>query len=173
MRRDGKCEAHIHAARVVLDGRVEKRFHLRKGDNLVKFSPDLGAEHAEDGPIEKDVFAAGKLGMKTRAHLEEARNPPAQIAPPFVGSVIRLRIFSNVDLPAPFRPMMPSTSPRLTSKLTSLSAQNSLTSSPCTICRPRAKSTPCAQNSGLAADHVAQRGFTIALPRLVSHQITF
>ena len=40
---------------------------------------------------------------------------------------MRERIFSSVDLPAPLRPMMPSTSPRLTSKLTSLSAQNSST----------------------------------------------
>ena len=38
---------------------------------------------------------------------------------------MRERIFSSVDLPAPLRPMMPTTSPRLTSKLTSLSAQNS------------------------------------------------
>ena len=38
---------------------------------------------------------------------------------PSVGSVIRLKIFSNVLLPAPLRPMMPRTSPCLTSKLTS------------------------------------------------------
>lgn len=44
---------------------------------------------------------------------------------PPVGSVMRLRIFSRVLFPAPFRPMMPTTSQRLTSKETSLSAQNS------------------------------------------------
>src|ERR1039458_8547525 len=44
---------------------------------------------------------------------------------PEVGSVILLRILSNVDLPAPLRPMMPSTSPCLTSKETSFKAQNS------------------------------------------------
>jgi hypothetical protein len=38
---------------------------------------------------------------------------------------MRLKIFSNVLFPAPFRPMMPTTSPRLTSKETSLSAQKS------------------------------------------------
>src|SRR5689334_7032108 len=36
---------------------------------------------------------------------------------------MRDRIFSSVDLPAPLRPMMPSTSPCFTSKLTSFSAQ--------------------------------------------------
>src|ERR1035441_1727997 len=40
---------------------------------------------------------------------------------------MRLRIFSSVLLPAPFRPIMPTTSPRLTSKETSLSAQKSST----------------------------------------------
>src|ERR1700751_6303855 len=42
---------------------------------------------------------------------------------PSVGSVILLRIFSRVDLPAPFRPIMPTTSPCLTLNDTSLSAQ--------------------------------------------------
>ncbi len=37
-------------------------------------------------------------------------------ARPSVGSVIRLSTFSSVLLPAPFRPIMPSTSPLLTSK---------------------------------------------------------
>jgi hypothetical protein len=38
---------------------------------------------------------------------------------------MRLRILSRVDLPAPLRPMMPTTSPCLTSRFTSRSAQNS------------------------------------------------
>ena len=44
---------------------------------------------------------------------------------PFVGSVIRDRIFSSVLLPAPLRPMIPTTSPGCTSKDTSSSAQKS------------------------------------------------
>src|SRR5207244_2135069 len=50
---------------------------------------------------------------------------PRKVTLPSVGSVIRERIFSKVDLPAPFRPMMPTTSPRLTSKDTSFRAQKS------------------------------------------------
>src|SRR5436309_1794903 len=44
--------------------------------------------------------------------------------PPIVGSVMRLRIFRRVLLPAPLLPIIPSTSPALTSNETSLSAQN-------------------------------------------------
>src|ERR1043166_2171248 len=45
-------------------------------------------------------------------------------AAPSVGSVIRDRIFKSVLLPAPLRPMIPTTSPLFTSNDTSLSAQN-------------------------------------------------
>src|SRR5262245_46853213 len=45
---------------------------------------------------------------------------------PVVGSVMRERIFSNVDLPAPLRPITPTTSPGATSKLTSFKAQTVL-----------------------------------------------
>ncbi len=51
---------------------------------------------------------------------------PSSVTCPSVGSVMRLRIFSSVLLPAPLRPMMPTTSPRLTSKQTSLRAQKEL-----------------------------------------------
>jgi hypothetical protein len=44
---------------------------------------------------------------------------------PRVGSVMRLRILSSVLLPAPFLPMMPTTSPFPTSNDTSRSAQKS------------------------------------------------
>ena len=73
--------------------------------------------HAEDGAVEVDVLAAGELGMKAGADLEQARHAAAGSSTrPSVGSVMRDRIFSSVDLPAPLRPMMPTTSPRLTSK---------------------------------------------------------
>ena len=61
---------------------------------------------------------------------------------PSVGSVMRDRILSSVVLPAPLRPMMLTTSPRLISKSTSRSAQNSSTTSPSTMARPRSMSAP-------------------------------
>ena len=76
---------------------------------------------------------------------------------------MRERILSNVLLPAPLRPMMPRTSPRLTSKLTSLRAQNSSTVSPTTMARPRA--IPAALRQRLlraAGQHVAQRDVALA-----------
>src|SRR5258705_13359223 len=45
------------------------------------------------------------------------------LARPFVGVVMRDRILSSVDLPAPLPPMRPTTSPRLMSHDTSSSAQ--------------------------------------------------
>ena len=44
---------------------------------------------------------------------------------PSVGAVIRLRIFSSVDLPAPLRPMIPIASPGWISSETSFRAQSS------------------------------------------------
>ncbi len=48
---------------------------------------------------------------------------PRIVAVPLVGGVIRVRILSSVDLPAPFRPMKPTTSPSSISNETSCRAQ--------------------------------------------------
>src|SRR5687768_10639537 len=50
---------------------------------------------------------------------------PLPFIDPVVGLVTRESIFSNVDLPAPFAPTIPQTSPSLMSKLMSCKAQNS------------------------------------------------
>src|SRR5712691_6695562 len=50
---------------------------------------------------------------------------PVVTKEPDVGTVTRDRIFRSVLFPAPFIPINPSTSPRLTAKLTSRRAQNS------------------------------------------------
>src|ERR1051325_5028280 len=47
---------------------------------------------------------------------------PYSLMFPVVGSTMRERTFNRVDLPAPLRPMMPTTSPGFTSKLTSFNA---------------------------------------------------
>ena len=62
-------------------------------------------------------------GWKPVPTSSRLRTRPRSSALPDVGSVIRLRIFSKVDLPAPFRPMIPTTSPGMISKLTSSSAR--------------------------------------------------
>ena len=53
--------------------------------------------------------------MEAGADLEQAADPAAELDPARVGSVIRLRIFSSVLLPAPLRPMTPTASPCWTS----------------------------------------------------------
>ena len=73
---------------------------------------DLAPLHAEDRAVQEDVLAAGQLGVEAGADLEQAaRRGPRISARPSVGVVMRERIFSSVDLPAPLRPMTPSTSP--------------------------------------------------------------
>ena len=71
---------------------------------------DLGSAHAEDRAVQVDVLPAGQLGMEAGADLEQRADPAVQIGIPWVGSVIRDRIFSSVVLPAPLRPMIPTNS---------------------------------------------------------------
>ena len=103
-----------------------KLLYLGKGHDFIELLADFGAGHAQDGPVQ-DRYSPG------RSTRDESRcPPPAGGHPafnlkirPVVGSVMRLSSLSSVDLPAPFRPMMPTTSPILISKETFLSAQNS------------------------------------------------
>ena len=84
-----------------------------------RIAAQLWRLHRQTGKL-VDIVAEseGTLGLDAML----AQHPDAP-----VGSVILLRILSSVDLPAPFRPMIPITSPRLTSNDTSLSAQKSST----------------------------------------------
>ena len=68
---DGEGQADVHAAGVVLDGRVEELLDFGEGDDLVELAVDLGALHAEDRAVEIDVLAAGELGMEAGADLEQ------------------------------------------------------------------------------------------------------
>ncbi len=67
---------------------------------------------------------------------------PRIIALPSVGGVIRVSSLRSVDLPAPFLPMKPTTSPSSISKDTSLSAQSS-SSEWSTCSRRSARRTVC------------------------------
>ena len=92
------------------------------------------ANHAEDRVVFFDVTFAPLIeklapqlksvkhfvAMAGRAHMDQMR--PQMAIWPRVGSVIRLRSLSSVLLPAPFRPMIPNTSPSCTSKVTSRNA---------------------------------------------------
>src|SRR4029453_13206329 len=78
VRGDGEGQAQIHAARVALDRRVDEAVHLGEGDDLVEAPDDLGPAHAENGPAQIDVLAAGELTVEAGADLDDRAQPPAQ-----------------------------------------------------------------------------------------------
>src|SRR4051812_25445749 len=83
VRRDRKCQTHIHAARVSLHRHVDELRHARELDYFIEFSADLRTAHAENGTVQENVLAPGKFGMETRTYFKQAGQPAA-----------------NVDLPA-------------------------------------------------------------------------
>ena len=120
---DGEAEPHVHAAGVALDRRVEELLDLGEGDDLVELA--LRSRRGScpgsrrSGRCSRARSAPGGSRCRPRAGCRRGRKArPA----PAVGSVMRESSLSRVDLPAPLRPMMPSTSPGITSKLTSRSA---------------------------------------------------
>ena len=122
---DREGEAHIHPAGIAFDRGVQEFLDVREGDDLVKLSFDLDAHHAKDRAVEENVLPARQFRVKAGADFKQARDLAFEVNAARVGSVMRLKILSSVLLPAPFRPMMPSTSPRLTSNEMFFRARNS------------------------------------------------
>src|SRR5208337_257606 len=69
-----ECQPHVHAAAVALDRSVEKLLDPREIDDLVELLLDLTPRHTEDAAVEKDVLAAGELGMEPGADFQQAGN---------------------------------------------------------------------------------------------------
>ncbi len=65
-----------------------------------------------------------RSGWKPAPRLRMAETRPLRSTCPALGAVAPASSFSNVDLPAPLSPMMPSDPPLATSRDTSRSAQN-------------------------------------------------
>src|SRR5262245_30289115 len=84
MRSYRKGQAHIHAAAVALDRRIEEPIHLGKGDYLVEFCFDLGPRHTEDRAVEEDILTSGQFGMEPRAYFKETCDPAAQNRTPSI-----------------------------------------------------------------------------------------
>src|SRR5690348_1243850 len=83
MRSDSKRQAHVHAARKMLDRGVDKPFDFGKRDDLVEFALDFGFLHTQDRAVQIDVLATGEFGMKSRAHLEQRANPAPDLSVAF------------------------------------------------------------------------------------------
>ena len=113
-----RCAATAKASRmymprrVVLDGGVDELLDLGERDDLVELPVDLGLAHAEDGAVQvrRSRGPSARGGSRCPTSSSEPTRPWIS-ARPVVGGVIRDRIFSSVLLPAPLRPMMPTTSP--------------------------------------------------------------
>jgi hypothetical protein len=74
---DGEREPQVHAARVVLDRRVDEALDLGEGDDLVELAHDLVALHAEHGAVQKDVLASAQLRVEAGADLEQRADAAA------------------------------------------------------------------------------------------------
>ena len=72
MRRHRKSQAYKHAARIALNRRIEKLLDFRKSHDLIQLAPHLLPGHAQNRPVEISIFPPGQVGMKTRAHLQQA-----------------------------------------------------------------------------------------------------
>src|SRR4030065_1760759 len=62
-----KCQSQVHSTGKTFNGCIDELLHLRKCDNLIKFSLDLEAFHSEDGTVKIDILAPGQLRMETCA----------------------------------------------------------------------------------------------------------
>src|SRR5581483_8440870 len=71
MRGDGEGKAHIHSARIPFHRGIEKLFDFSEGHDFVELLFDFPASHSKDGPVQKNIFAAGELRVETGPDLEE------------------------------------------------------------------------------------------------------
>ena len=72
--RHGEAEPHVHAGRVGLHRRVDELAQLGEVDDLVEALLDLALRQAEHDAVDEDVLAAGDLGVKAGAELDERRD---------------------------------------------------------------------------------------------------
>src|SRR5213594_3682747 len=107
----------------MLYGSVNELLHLGKFNDFIELLDDLSTSHPEYGAIEKNILRPLNSGWKPVPTSSRLPTWPWISACPSVGSVIRERTFSSVLFPAPFRPITPTTSPRLISKEMSFNAQ--------------------------------------------------
>src|SRR5438128_3345039 len=69
---NGKGETDVHAAGVVLHGRINEFLQLCESHDLVKFGGDFAFAHAENGAGKKRVFPPRQFRMEASADLKKA-----------------------------------------------------------------------------------------------------
>ena len=58
MGRDGESQPQVHATGKMLHRRIDEFLNFGEGDDLIKIAFNLGPRHAEDRPVEVNVFAS-------------------------------------------------------------------------------------------------------------------
>src|SRR5438067_2342574 len=74
MRRDGKSQPNVHPGGIALNRCIEEFLDFRESHDLVEFTADLCARHAEDRSVQINIFTPSQLGMEASSNLEEAGN---------------------------------------------------------------------------------------------------
>ena len=125
---DGDCKRQpdIHAAGIYLYRLIYEAADICECGNAVEALISLASRQTQNGGIQVNIFTAGKLRIETSTQFQKRRDAAASPNIPDVGVRVPQIICSNVDLPDPFRPIIPTVSPRRTSNDRSRRAQNSL-----------------------------------------------
>jgi hypothetical protein len=125
MRDDREGEAHGHAGGVGLDGLVDELADIGEGQDVGE--PRLVSSCARPSTLalRKTFCRPVYSGLKPEPSSSRAATRPWTSTSPWVGVSVPQTSWSSVDLPEPLRPMMPTVSPRATSKESSCRAQNS------------------------------------------------
>jgi hypothetical protein len=64
-----KGQPDVHAAGIPFHRRIDEPAHAGEVHDFIKLTRDLGLGHPQDGAVEKDIFGAGQLRVKTGANL--------------------------------------------------------------------------------------------------------
>ena len=127
-------EPPLHAAGVAARDAVGGVAQADELEQLVDALAQRRAGHAVDAPLEQEVLAAGRLPVDARVLRDVAdralrtrfgwrtTSSPATSARPESGCVSVASVRTVVDLPAPFGPSRPNTSPSRTANETPSSA---------------------------------------------------
>ena len=104
-----KRQSDVHPTEYRFTG-VSRNFHSENSTISSNFWSISFFLHPQNGTIHIDIFPPCQFGMKAGSHFSS--EPPVHTSTrPAVGSVMRESTLSRVFFPAPFFPIIPTTSP--------------------------------------------------------------
>src|SRR5208283_5284925 len=78
---NGKGQAHVHTAGIVLYGRVNEFFQLRESHDFIEFARDFALAHSQNCTAQISVLPPGEFRMKAGADFEQAADTPVNFRP--------------------------------------------------------------------------------------------